>query len=186
MADSTESPPYFDAQAAFVCKANRRYRIYVCPDELIFIWAGHGVVAANHAGAAVHGGLIGVLLYALIAKATDPSKKNAVRQAVLDEAKLEDLVHDDARNLRALLDDFTEVRISPRSEWHAGQYSDPAHKALLTLRHRTLGKYRLGIASNQDVEVALRELPRVFGERCRVEIEWSEEKEKFVKRTSAN
>jgi hypothetical protein len=31
--------------------------------------------------------------------------------------------------------------------------------------------------------IALRELPRVLGEVCRVEIEWSERDQKFVKRS---
>jgi hypothetical protein len=101
---------------------------------------------------------------------------------MLENVSLEDLVLDDPRNLRALAGDFIEVRIGPRSEWHASQFADPKHQALLYLHHRTLGKYRLGIASNEDVEVALRELPRLFGELCQVEIEWSDAKEKFVKR----
>lgn len=35
-------PPYFHALATFFCKSNRLYRIYVRPDELVFIWAGKG------------------------------------------------------------------------------------------------------------------------------------------------
>src|SRR6266436_5336380 len=71
--------------------------------------------------------------------------------------------------------------IGPRSERHARMYSDHGHQALLHLRHASLGKYRLGIASVEDVAIALRELPRVLGEVCRVEIEWSERDKKFVK-----
>lgn len=183
MVSSTQSPPYFHALAAFVCKSNRLYRIYVRPDELLFIWAGSGMegMAGAHAGAAAHG-LLGALLGYFIAKALDPTKLNAERRAVLDATPLDELIPDHPKNLRAPLNEFDEVRIRPRSDWHAQQYSDHKHQALLHLRHASLGKYRLGIASVEDVEVALRELPRVLGEVCRVEIEWSEREKKFVKR----
>ena len=185
MESSMESPPYFHALAVFACKSNRLYRIYVRPDELVAIWAGSGMegMAGAHAGAAAHG-LIGALLGALIAKALDPSKKNAARKEVLDATPLEELVGDHPKNLRAPIDEFEEVRIGPRSEWHARNYSDHRHQALLYLRHRSLGKYRLGIASVEDVRVALEELPRVLGEVCRIEIEWSDRDKKFVKRTA--
>lgn len=50
------------------------------------------------------------------------------------------------------------------------------------MRHRSLGKYRLGIAPIDDVNIAIRELPRVLGDVRRVEIVWSEQDKKFVKR----
>jgi hypothetical protein len=178
-----ESPPYFHALAAFVCKSNRLYRVFVRPEELVFIWAGSGMegVAGAHAGAAAHG-LVGALLGALLAKAFDPTKKNLSRNEVLDSTPLDQLIGDHPKNLRAPLNEFSEVRIAPRSEWHARNYSDHGHQALLYLRHRSLGKYRLGIASVEDVQVALRELPRVLGPVCRIEIAWSDWEKKFVKR----
>jgi hypothetical protein len=180
---ATQSPPYFEGLAVFACKSNRLYRIYVRPDELIFIWAGSGTEGATgaHAGGAAHG-LLGALLGALIAKALDPTKKNAARKAVLDSTPLEQLIDDHPKNLRAPINEFLEVRIGPRSHWHASTYSDHAHQALLHLRHRYLGKYRLGLSSVEDVAVALEELPRVFGDMCQVDIEWSEEKQELVKR----
>lgn len=184
MASSINSPPYFHALAAFACKSNRLYRIYVRPDELVCIWAGSGMegVAGAHAGAAAHG-LVGALLGVLLAKMLDPSKKNAARKEVLDTTPLEQLIGDHPKNLRAIISEFEEVRIRPRSEWHARNYSDHTHQALLDFRHRSLGKYRLGIASREDVEIAIRELPRVFGDVCRVEIVWSEQDKKFVKQS---
>ena len=85
-----ESPPYFHALAVFACKGNRRYRIYVRPSELVFIWAGsgmEGVAGARAAGAA--GGLVGAFVGSLIAKSLDSTKKNAERKAVLDGTPLE-------------------------------------------------------------------------------------------------
>jgi hypothetical protein len=181
--EPNRSVPFFHALAVFGCKSNRLYRIYIRADELIFIWAGSGSEISTGAMAGgAGGGVVGALLGALIAKYFDPAKKNAARKAVLDSTPLEELIADSPKNLRAALEDFGEVRIGPRSGFHAGMYSDQAHQALLHLRHKALGKYRLGIASVEDVRIAVRELPRVLGERCRVDIEWSEAKNKFVKR----
>jgi hypothetical protein len=178
-----EPPPYFHALAAFACKPNRLYRIYVRPDELVAIWAGSGMegVVGSQAGAAA-GGLVGALLGVLIAKALDPGKKNALRKKVLDASPLDELIGDHPKNLRAPVSEFEEARIAPRSEWHARNYSDHGHQALLYLRHQSLGKLRLGIASVDDVQVAVRELPRVLGDVCRIEVEWSEREKRFVKR----
>lgn len=183
MVPANGSPPYFHALAVFACKRNRLYRIYVRPDELVFIWAGSGMegMAGAHAAGAAHG-LLGVLLGMLIAKAMDPSKKNAARKAVLDNTPLDQLVDDHPKNLRATLDEIEEVRIAPRSDRHARMCSDHEHQALLYLRHRFLGKYRLGIASVEDVRVAVKELPAVLGDRCQVEVEWREVGKHFVKR----
>jgi hypothetical protein len=179
MALSTENPPYFHALAVFACKSNRLYRIYIRPDELVFIWAGSGMeeVAGARAASAAHG-LLGVLLGALFAKMLDPTKKNAARKALLDGTALEQLIGDHPKNLRAPINEFEEVRIAPRSDRHARAYSDHGHQALLYLRHRSLGKYRLGIASVEDARNALKELPPILGEVCRVEMQWPEREQK--------
>jgi hypothetical protein len=178
-----DAPPYFHALAVFACKSNRLYRVYVRPDELVCIWAGSGMegIARAHAAGAMHGAL-GALLAHFIAKALDPSKKNEARKRLLDSTPLEQLIPGHPKNLRVTVNEIEERRILPRSERHAGMYSDHAHQALLILRHRSLGKYRLGIASVEDVRVVLKELPRVLGDVCRVETEWSEREMKFVKR----
>ncbi len=82
MASRKEPLPYFHALAVFACKGNRLYRVDVRPDEPVCIWAGSGMEGVAGARAAgVQHGLVG----ALIAKALDPGKKNAARQAVLDK-----------------------------------------------------------------------------------------------------
>jgi hypothetical protein len=182
---AVQSPPYFHATAVFACKSNRLYRIYVRPDELVFIWAGsgmEGVAGAKSSGAS--GGLVGALIASLIAKSLDPSKKNAERKEVLDGTALEELIGDNPKNLRAPIKGFEEVRIGPPSARHAQAYSDHGHQALLYLRHQALGKYRLGIQSVEDVQIALRELPNVLKDVCKIETEWSDREKKFVKRSA--
>jgi hypothetical protein len=166
---ATDTTPYFHALAVFACKSNRFYRVYVRPDELVFVWAGSGTE-----------GMIGAkaVLGEKTAAALDPSDKNAARRAVLDRTPLEQLIGDHPKNMRAPADGFTEARIGKRSNRHARVYSDHAHQALLYLRHKTLGKYLLGIASAADARIAMKELPRVLGGVYAAEIEPPESDQK--------
>ncbi|MFO0817111.1 MAG: hypothetical protein U1A77_04150 [Pirellulales bacterium] len=165
MSTSTDSPPFFHALAVFFCKRNRLYRIYICPDELVFVWAGKG--AEGLAGMRYIGGPLG----RAIAAKVDPSTENSQRLRVLDRTLPSDLTANDPRNMRIAIEGFTNVRIAKRSNRHARVFSDHGHQALLFLRHRSLGKYRLGIATVEDVHMAINELPRVFGSLCDVEID---------------
>jgi hypothetical protein len=168
---------YFHALACFNCKRNRLYRIFIRPNELVFIWAGSGSEGLAGAQAASARGGVGALLGKALESALNPAKKNRSRIEVLDHTPLDQLISDHPDNIRGSIADFEEVRICPRSDSHARAYSDHGHQARLFLRHRTLGKYRLGIASLYDTQVALKELPRVFGNRCRVEIQWPEQEQ---------
>jgi hypothetical protein len=162
------TPPYFQALATFFCKANRLYRVYIRPDELVFIWAGKGGEGMAGAQATAKGDHAGrAALASALAKALDPSQANQARRQVLDSTSLDDLIGDNPMNLRAPLDGFEEVRISARSDSHARAFSDHGHQAILHVRHQTLGKYRLGLSSVEDVKVAMQELPRIFGVRGR-------------------
>jgi hypothetical protein len=184
MSQAGETIPYFHAMAVFACKGNRFYRIYVRPEELVFIWAGsggEGLAGAAHASRSVSpaSGLVGAVLAAVLAPAMkavlDPAKKNAARREVLDSTPLEQLIGDNPKNLRAPIDGFTEVRIRKRSDRHARMTSDHRHQAILFLRHQSLGKYVLGIASAADVRVAMTELPRVLDDVYKAEIELPEQ-----------
>ena len=157
-----DTPPYFHALAVFACKSNRLYRVYVQPDELVFIWAGSGTE-----------GMLGarVTLGEGAKAALDPSKKNNARLEVLDSTPLKQLIDDHPKNMRAPISGFTEVRIGKRSNRHARVYSDHAHQALLYLRHQTLGKYLLGITTAADVRLAMHELPQLLGDVYKAEIE---------------
>lgn len=172
MSEAAETVPYFHAMAVFACKPNRFYRIYVRPEELVFIWAGSGGegmagVAAVSRRTSPAAALIGGAMQAVL----DPSRKNALRAQVIESTPLDQLIGDHKKNLRAPIDGFTEVRIRPRSDRHARLTSDHGHQALLIVRHKALGKYVLGIASVADVRVAMEELPRVLGDVYSAEIE---------------
>jgi hypothetical protein len=179
MAEAVQTIPYFHGLAVFACKANRLYRVYVRPEELVFIWAGSGSEGLKGVQAVgMQGGLLPALIAKVVTTAIDPAKKNALRQTVLDSTPLEQLFGDNPKNMRAPIGEFTEVRIAKRSDRHARVTSDHAHQALLYLRHQSLGKYLLGIPSAADVRVAMKELPRVLGNVYKAEIEPPEHDQK--------
>lgn len=186
MSDVVTSDTYFDALACFYCKRNRLYRIFLCPDELVFIWAGVGLegvagaraAAARGRASASPAGVIGVLVGDVLESALDSTKTNLARLDKLRHAPLEELINDHPQNMRMTIADCEQVRIRPRSDAHARAFGDHAHQARLFIRHRTLGKYRLGISSVRDTQVACTELPAIFGDKCRVEIEWPEREQK--------
>ena len=174
-----DNTPFFHALAVFKCRFNSLYRIYVCPNELVFIWAGkggEGLVGAR--AVSQSGGLESIIIGRALQWLLSPSKANEARREALDQTPLFHLIGDHPKNFRAAADEFEEVRIGPRSDGHARAYSDHGHQALLFLRHRTMGKYRLGISYLHDTQIAITELSRVFGEKCCIEIPWPEAEEK--------
>jgi len=163
---SLPTPPNFYGLATFCCKANRLYRIYLRPDEMIFIWAGKGGEGVAGALAVAKGGHgPKAAMGEALARWLDPTDVNQARLEVLERTTLEELLDDHPLNLRAPLAGFEEVRIRARSDFHARAFSDHGHQALLHLRHRSLGKLRLGLAMVEDVKVAISELPRFLRAR---------------------
>jgi len=163
---------YFEATAVFFVRKNRLYRIFIRSDELVFIWAGSG--SEGLAGARrvrrMRGGLEG-LMAAGLEKLLDPSQKNAARQTVLNTTQLPQLLNNHPKNLRFSLRGMTEISILPRSDGHARAFSDHEHQAIMRVVHESLGNYKLGIRTVHDVEVAMRELPKLLGNRFRAEID---------------
>ncbi|HEU4670115.1 MAG TPA: hypothetical protein VFR91_05385 [Dyella sp.] len=172
-----EDTPYFHAVAAFACKANRLYRIYVRRQELVFIWAGKGGEGLGGARAmgrfARRGWAPEAIAFSLagkgLEKLIDPARGNQSRQRVLDATPLSRLIPDHPANLRAHTAGFEEVRIGKRSDAHARRYSDHGHQGLLHIRHRKFGRLRLGLCSIEDVQAAMDLLPTVLGTRYRVD-----------------
>jgi hypothetical protein len=165
-----DEAPSFHALAVFPCKANRLYRIYIRPSELIFIWAGKGSEGMAAAHAFSNGHLLHRVVGAAMTQVLDPARQNEERRRTLDHATLSRLLKDHPHNFRANTGGFMELRLGPRSDSHARGYSDHGHQALLHIRHRQLGKWRLGLASLEDTQIAYDELPRLLGSKCRVDI----------------
>lgn len=173
-----DDTPYFHAKAAFACKANRLYRVYVRRQELVFIWAGKcgEVLAGARVVSRFHARSFGIegMLFSLIGKGMekliDPAETNRARRQVLDTTPLSRLIPDHPANLRAHTGGFEDVRVGARSDAHARTYADHGHQALLHIRHRKFGKLRLGLCTVEDVHAAMDLLPKVLGTRYRVDI----------------
>lgn len=165
-----DEAPCFHALAAFPCKANRLYRIYIRTSELIFIWAGKGGEGLAGARAISKGGLVHGLVGAAMTHALDPTRQNEERRRAMENASLSRLMKDHPHNFRANTGGFEEIRMGPRSDSHARGYGDHRHQALLHIRHRQFGKLRLGLVSLEDAQIAFDELPRLLGSKCRVEM----------------
>jgi hypothetical protein len=173
-----EDTPYFYAKAAFACKANRFYRVYVRRQELVFIWAGKSgeglagarVVSRFHTRTLSIEGMFSSLIGKGMEKLMDPAKSNVSREKILDTTSLAKLIPDHSANLRAHTGGFEEVRLGARSDAHARTHSDHGHQALLHIRHRKFGRLRLGLCSIEDVHAAMDLLPMVLGTRYSVDI----------------
>ena len=106
MTPTVEAIPYFHALAVFACKGNRLYRVYIRPDELVFIWAGSGTEGMAGAASQRTHGVIGYLVSQALTSAMDPSKKNETRRAVLDSTPLDQLIRDNPKNVRGPIGGF--------------------------------------------------------------------------------
>src|SRR5260370_18659615 len=109
---------YFHALACFYCKRNRFYRIFIRPDELVFIWAGSGSEGLAGARAAAARGGVRALAGKALESPLDPNKKNQSRVEVLDHPSLQHLIRDHPNHFRTSIADFELVRIRPPSYVH--------------------------------------------------------------------
>lgn len=180
----SQAPPFFNATATFACKTNRLYRIYVGPNETICVWAGHGMDLVNgiRVGGAANG-LLGVLLTYWIANALDPTKSNQARATVIDNSPFDTLIGDHPNNLRASNFDFDSVRFYPPTVWQ--RMNDGQSQAMILMmdvRHHAIGKLRFAIPTVQDAQAALTLLPPVLRDRCKIDAEWNEKDQKYVKK----
>ena len=178
MSTIPEQPPYFEGVIPFHWKPNRMYRVYVLPQELVFIYVGSG--GETQAAVAAQFGLVG----ALISAAANPAKKIQQRQQQLDTAQFDQLVADHKHNFRAPAAELTDISIDPRSTWLAVMFSQPQHVGVLRFTHAAQGKRRLCINSLEDMQVAVECLPVALGHQVAVNVEWDQQKGKFVKRLS--
>lgn len=156
-------PLFFHALATFSCKANRLYRVYLLPQEWVFVWAGKGGEGAAGALATARSSASGRGLGAVLARMLDPTEQNLARLEKLDSTPFEAQIADHPLNLRLPVAGFTEARFCPRSDAHARLFSDHHHQARLFLRHRAVGKYRLGLQTVEETRLAMREVPRRLG-----------------------
>lgn len=184
MSGASQKPAFFHAEAAHAWKFNRYYRVYVLPRELIFLEAGPGDGNTLAAHFAIHGGLLGLLVGALIAKGMQ--KRTASRAQQLDQATEDELplfLGDSKHNFRADFFELEDVRVEPRSGWDLN--SNARAVGLLYFRHADQGKMKLQFLNAQELKKALQLLRAALGDKLTINAVWSEAKKKLVKGPSA-
>ncbi|HYT88633.1 MAG TPA: hypothetical protein VEL76_07980 [Gemmataceae bacterium] len=174
LAPSGPALPSFLGIAPFTWRPNRLYRVYVLPQELVFLWAGAGA-EATAIGAQF--GLIGGLMTAAMRR----EPKVQVGEG-LDLDTVEQLLPSHKHNFRAHLDDLSYVTIDPRSFWLAAMYYQGAHIGVLRFRHRKQGKMSLCLSNYEDMKIALETVPAALGDLVTVNVEWSDYKGRFVRK----
>jgi len=182
MSQPSSSLLFFHARATYALKRNCYYRIYIAPDELLFVQAGPGKMDHLAAASGTGGGAIGWLIGSYIAGRAQ--KKTDARQKILDEAdldELEQLIDEDKHSFRAEFSEFSDVVIDPKSAWHQVAYSSPNHVGLLRFRHEKRGNIKLEFLNNEDLQLAIDTLPHLLPEPVAVNVVWDKTKKAFVK-----
>ncbi|HJZ57568.1 MAG TPA: hypothetical protein VKE74_21545 [Gemmataceae bacterium] len=171
--DDDTGPPFFMGIETRTWTPNRVYRVFVLPDELVFVWAGGGndVTIALAAG----GGLIG----GLIAAAVNPTKKNTTRKKELDTTTLEELRDDHKHNFALRFEEIEEASVTAPSFWFRINNAAVPQVGVLRLRDPGRGRTTLALGTNEDVKRALDLLPERFGERLQVGLEWDARDRKY-------
>jgi hypothetical protein len=174
MEEPSTKPPSFSAIEPRAWTANRLYRVYVLPRELVCVWAGKGNDLSL--SLAAQGGLIGGLL----AAATSPGKKNASRKEELDTKPLAELRADHKHNFAVSVEDIDEAEIVPASFWFRMSYSAIAPVGLLRIRSSGRGRLTLALTTNDDMRQALEVLSRQLGGRLWVSLAWDDRRGRYV------
>jgi hypothetical protein len=177
-----QQPPFFHAgRLAFWNSSRHVYRIYVLPQELVFLKVGTGFRDPRSAAAA--GGAVGAGLAALLAGRK--MKQITEKHKQLDEAdvtELRRLAGSEKGSFVATRDELADLRLEPPSRFLAIMLSGSEHAGLLRFSRPAGGKYKLELFSSEDAKTAYMELPRALGERIAVRAEWSEEKQRLLKK----
>jgi hypothetical protein len=175
-------PPHFNAGQIAFWNSNRHvYRVYVLPNELLFLKLGTGF--RDPRSAAATGGAIGGGLAALIAGRK--MKQIAEKQKQLDEADVEELrrlAATEKGSFVAVPEELTNLRLDPPSGFLGVMLSGAPHAGLLCFSHPKRGKYKLELFTPEDAKSAYLELPRALGAQIAVNVDWSEPKQRLVKK----
>src|SRR5262249_16627579 len=144
--DSTSTnPPFFSALEPRTWSANRLYRVYVLPGEVVCVWAGSSGEYARVLAA--QGGLVGGLL----AAGARPARKNVRRKEELDTKPLAEVREDHKHNFAFLLEDVEEAEVVPASLWFRMSYSGVSPVGLLRLRRSGRAPLTLALTTKDDL-----------------------------------
>jgi hypothetical protein len=153
---SSDPPAYLAVEAHFRFRPNRSYRIYVLPDELLFIQAG---------------------------PAAGAQAKNSARQSELDALdldELQELAERDDLEFRGRLEDGIEACIDAPGWWD--RLSSPG-QGWLRVRHPGQGEQRFQFLSVGEMKKAIELLSDTLGDRLDVNAVLDRRAGRFVRRS---
>ncbi len=173
MSEGDSSHPYFAVSQPRAFGEARLYRLYVTPEELVWVWTAY----ANEVGVAVSQqlGLLGFLL-----RRVDSSKnKRRRRLEELDSKPFDELREDNKHNFAIRVDEVESAEIAPASFWFRTAYSTMTQVGLLRVSVPTRKRLTLVIASNEDMQEAIDLLTPRLGWKLQVRLAWDEERMKY-------
>lgn len=150
------TPPFFMAVQPQKWTANRWYRVYVSPEELVCVWAGKG----NEVSAWM-GGQFG-LLGGLLAAAMSPAQKNKARGKELDSKPLDEARDDHEYNFSLAIGTIIQAEIAAPTIGFRMSYGGLPVFALLRVIARG-EELLLALPTPDDAEKARRFLLPVLG-----------------------
>jgi hypothetical protein len=175
---SLESPPFFTIHARSIWSGARLYRVYVLPDELLFL--DLGVPYHHHVGAgAAVGGLIGAAVGAW-RQSRAKGKQNALI-AQLDTATLDDLMYlsTQGKSYRMRIVDLMSASIEAASWWDSFSNS----KGNLLLDHAIQGKHKYCFQTVEEVGKAIELLQGPMGATLFVNVILDKRSWNYVRRS---
>ena len=165
MDTSASSPQYLTVIQPRVWTENRHYRLYVLPQELVFVWAGNAADISRVIMMA-QGGLVGGLL----AAATHPRRKNVTRAEELESKPLDELRGDHKHNFVLHADELSSARLVKAGFWFKVNFSTVRQSGLLRVKPHQGKELTFAICKKDDVRTAAACLPPVLGPKLSVEI----------------
>ncbi len=169
---ATQTTTAFNARFFAIFSEERLYRVYFAPGGMFFIRVG----GPRHDPVAMQFGLIGLLISSLTVKGR--MKKAQQKMADMDQRSLRDRLEDHKHNFREPFTEIVSSTIEPPS-WFA-QRGPQRGSWKVVFENRKKMTFRFD--ELDDMRAAVEELPKVLGEKHASHVEWSEKKNKYVKR----
>ncbi len=174
-------PPFFHG------KAERTYRIFVLPDELLFLDApspnDRGGAENVARGFGLMGGLVGGMIGGAIADSLAAGQQAEARRRRddLDRAptdELQEMADAERRSFRAEVASFREASIVALTFWERLFTQNTA--ARLHFDHADRGRVTLVLPTPADVRQAIEHLSPVLGDKLKVNAVWNYGAERYV------
>jgi hypothetical protein len=170
-----QQPPWFYASRLAFWSSNQHiYRVYVLPQEVLFLKVGTGPTA----GGALWGPDLGAAL-------AGPKifKQIATNLKQLEEADLPELrrlASSDPDSFATAAGELADLLLEAPPTFY--RLAPCEHLGELRFSHSTHGKYRLALFHHEHAKTAYRELPKALGDKIALHAEWSDEQLRLVKK----